>query len=81
MFHKRQRGSSRKLVWTEEQNREAPGCSECAWVFHPSSPSIGETMDEMRRNYHAQRSEEFASHDCAEHPRGTGANALSQSLP
>ena len=77
VLHKSQGTSSRKLVWVEEQNHEAPGCSECAWVFRSSSPSIGETMDEMRRNFHAQRSKEFASHDCAKYPRGKGAKASS----
>jgi hypothetical protein len=44
------------------------GYSECAWVFNPSGPPIGKTLDQMTRNFHAQLSEEFASHDCAEHP-------------
>jgi hypothetical protein len=55
VLHKSQGSSSRKLVWVEEQNGEAPGCSQCAWVFCSSSDSTGETMDEMRRNFHAQR--------------------------
>ena len=42
-----------------------------------SSDSTGETMDEMRRNFHAQRSKEFASHDCAKYPRSKGAKASS----
>ena len=75
MLHGSPGSSSRKLVWVEEQNGEAPGCSECAWVFRPSSPSGGETMDEMRRDFRAQRSKEFASHDCAKHPRRKVAKA------
>jgi hypothetical protein len=75
MLHRSQGSSSRKLVWVEEQNGEAPGCSECAWVFRPSSPSGGETMDEMRRDFRAQRSKEFASHDCTKHPRRKVAKA------
>jgi rubredoxin len=60
---------SRKTVWIKEENVMGWGCSECAWVFNPSGPPIGKTLDQMTRNFHAQLSEEFASHDCAEHPR------------
>jgi hypothetical protein len=28
---------SRKLVWIEQQRFRGFGCSECAWVFNPSS--------------------------------------------
>ena len=67
----------RKLIWVEEHNGEAPGCSQCAWVFCSSSPTTGETMDVMRRNFRAQRSKEFAAHDCTKHPKGKAAKASS----
>ncbi len=77
VFHKSQGSSSRKLIWVEEHNGEAPGCSQCAWVFCSSSPTTGETMDVMRRNFRAQRSKEFAAHDCTKHPKGKAAKASS----
>ena len=49
MRHKGQESSSRKLVWVEGQNFEGWGCSECAWVFNPSNPPIGKSLDEMTR--------------------------------
>jgi hypothetical protein len=61
--------SSRKLVRIEGQSFRGWGCSECAWVFHPSDPPIGKSLDEMKRNFQMQLSQEFASHDCPEHPR------------
>ena len=45
------------------------GCSECSWVFHPSDPPIGKSLDEMKRNFQMQLSHEFESHDCPEYPR------------
>jgi rubredoxin len=72
MLH--QENSSRELVWIEGQNVEGWGCSECSWVFNPSGPpAAGESLDEMKRTFRTQLSEEFASHACAEHPRVKGA--------
>jgi hypothetical protein len=67
MLHKGSESSSRKLVWVEGQSVEGWGCSECAWVFNPAGPAIGKTLDEMKRNFQMQLSEEFASHACAKH--------------
>ncbi len=68
MLH--QENSSRELVWIEGQIVEGWGCSECSWVFNPSGPpAAGESLDEMKRTFRTQLSEEFASHACAEHPR------------
>jgi rubredoxin len=53
--------SSRKLVWVEGQSFEGWGCSECAWVFNPSGPPTGKSLDEMKLNFQAQLSEEFMS--------------------
>jgi hypothetical protein len=50
------------------------GCSECSWVFKPSGrPAAGESLDERKRTFRTQLSEEFASHACAEPPRVKGA--------
>ena len=77
MRHKGQESSSRKLVWVEMQNFQGWGCSECAWVFNPSGPPTGESLDEMKRNFEVQLSEEFASHACVKRPRVKGAKASS----
>jgi rubredoxin len=77
MLHKGQDGSSRKLVWVEGPSVAAWGCSECAWVFTPSDPPIGKSLDEMKRNFQAHLSEEFASHACAKHRRVKGATPSS----
>jgi hypothetical protein len=59
----------RKLVWIEEQRFSGWGCSECAWVFNPSGPPTGDSLDEMMRNYEQHRDNDFADHFCAEHPK------------
>jgi hypothetical protein len=74
---KGQERSFRKLVLVETQGFKDWGCSECAWVFNPSGPPTGESLEDMKRNFQMQRSEEFASHDCAEHPRAKGATPSS----
>jgi hypothetical protein len=48
------------------------GCSECGWVFTASGPLVGDTIDEMTRQYESQRDSEFAAHVCAEYPRKIG---------
>jgi hypothetical protein len=57
----------RKLVWVENKNFEGFGCSECTWVFKPSSAIVKESLDEMKQAYADQRDKEFAAHVCAEH--------------
>jgi hypothetical protein len=61
----------RKMVWAERQNFQGWACSECAWVFNPSGPLVGKSIDEMKMYYAEQRDKEFASHICADHPRTT----------
>jgi hypothetical protein len=61
----------RKLVWGERPNFQGWACTECAWVFNPSGPFIGESLDEMKMHYEQQRDKEFTSHVCVEHPRAT----------
>ena len=69
MLHEGEESSSRKLVHIEEQSFRGWGCSECAWLFHPYDPPVGKSLDEMKRNFQMQLSEEFASHACEGHPR------------
>jgi hypothetical protein len=65
----------RKLVWVENRKFQGFGCSECNWVFNPSDALAGESLDEMKRKYEAQRDKEFAAHVCAKHPRATRPKA------
>jgi rubredoxin len=73
MLRKGPEGSSRKLVWVEGQSFEGWGCSECAWVFNPSGPPTGDSLDEMKLNFQEQLSEEFMIHNCAPRPQVKGA--------
>ena len=59
-------GRHRKLVWIEQQRFRGFGCSECAWVFNPSSAP----------NFELQRDKGFMLHICADHP---GARKLNNS--
>jgi hypothetical protein len=59
----------RKLVWVERPNFQGWACTECAWVFNPSWPLVGKTIDEMKTKFGEERDKEFGSHVCAEHPR------------
>ena len=61
----------RTLVWIERPNFQGWACSECAWVFKPSSQIVGNSIDEMKTKFGQERDKEFASHVCAEHPRAT----------
>ena len=61
----------RKLVWLVHPNFQGWGCSDCAWVFNPTGPPVGKSIDEMMIQYQQQRDKEFAAHVCAAHPRAT----------
>jgi hypothetical protein len=67
MLHRGQ-GSLRELIWIEQPSAVGWGCSECTWMFIPSGPPIGKSLDEMKKNFEQQRSKEFAGHDCARQP-------------
>jgi hypothetical protein len=55
---------SRKLVRFASEGYLRFGCSDCNWVFNPSGAAVGETIDEMKRKYLAERDKEFAGHVC-----------------
>jgi hypothetical protein len=61
----------RKLVWAERPNFQGWACTACVWVFNPSGPLVGDSIDEMKMHYAQQRDKEFASHVCAEHAKAT----------
>ena len=63
----------RQLIWIQEPHFLGWGCSECAWVFSPAGPPIGNSLQEMKEHYLLQRDEESAAHVCAEHPRAKKA--------
>jgi hypothetical protein len=81
MLHQGQESLSRKLVWVEgrveEQSFGGWGCSECAWFFNLPDFPVGNSLDEMKWNFRAQLSDEFASHDCAKRPRAKGEKLAS----
>jgi hypothetical protein len=54
----------RKLEWIQSENFQGFGCSECNWKFKPSGALVGDSIDEMKRKYEAQRDKEFAAHTC-----------------
>jgi hypothetical protein len=59
----------RRLRWIEEPRFQGFGCSECAWVFNPSGPPDGNSLQEMKEYFERRRDQEFAIHLCTEHPR------------
>ena len=63
----------RTMTWIEESRFQGSGCSECAWVFSPSGPPIGDSLPEMKELYERRRDREFADHVYAEHPRSKNA--------
>ena len=54
----------RTLTWIRETHFYGPGCSRCAWLFR----SAGSSLKKKKENYMRDCLEEFAVHDCAEHP-------------
>jgi hypothetical protein len=64
----------RHLIWIE--GRMVHGCSECDWLFNPSDPPIGESLNDMKSNFRASLSSEFDSHSCETSPRTATREAL-----
>ena len=63
----------RKLMRIQEPHFLGWGCSACAWVFKPSGPPTGNSLDEMMEIFKRGRDKEFAIHVCAEQPRAKRA--------
>ena len=59
----------RKMLWFTSVDRESWKCSDCSWVFHPSGPPLGDSLEEMKKNYENQRDKEFAAHVCSQQPK------------
>ncbi|MGC2764086.1 MAG: hypothetical protein WB607_01155 [Candidatus Acidiferrum sp.] len=65
---------ARKLVWLKNQNFHGFGCSECQWIFKSSGALIGNSLDEMKQKYEADRDKEFAAHVCGKFPKANNPN-------
>jgi len=63
----------RRLERIDRPNFLGFGCSGCNWRFDPSGVLIGDSLDEMKSKYEAERDKEFAAHVCAEHPSPKGS--------
>lgn len=59
----------RTLTWIREEHFYGPACSRCAWLFRPSGPPTGISLQQMKEDYVRRCNEEFAAHVCSEHPR------------
>jgi hypothetical protein len=66
--------TTRTLTWISETYFHGPACSRCAWLFRPSGPPMGISLQQMKENYMRRCNEEFAAHVCAEHPRAAKTN-------
>jgi hypothetical protein len=58
----------RRLKWIESPKFQGFGCSWCNWKFKPSGTLLGDSLEQMKRKYEADRDKEFAYHVCKEHP-------------
>jgi hypothetical protein len=64
----------RTLTWIREAHFHGPACSRCAWLFRPTGPPIGMSLQQMKENYLRRCNEEFSAHDCAEYPTAAKTN-------
>ncbi len=60
------------IIWLKSTQFEGWACSDCAWIFNPSGPPVGNSLEDMKQDFERQRDKEFASHFCARHPRTRG---------
>ncbi len=58
----------RQLVWINTDDFQGFGCSACPWRFKPSGAVVGESLEEMKLLYEAERNKEFATHVCTTVP-------------
>jgi hypothetical protein len=72
---------TRRIVWVRTPRMEAYTCFACAWAFRPSGPPLGDSLDEMMRNYEIQRDQEFVAHVCAQFPKSTIVRDDSKFIP
>jgi rubredoxin len=77
MLHNGQENPSRQLITINRRSFEGWSCSNCEWIFRPSGPPVGKSLDEMKQNYQRQLSQEFAAHACSNHKRAKVASRSS----
>jgi hypothetical protein len=53
----------RSLTWIRQTHFYGPGCSRCTWLFRPTGPPVGSSLQEMKENYLRYCNEEFLAHD------------------
>jgi hypothetical protein len=63
---------ARSLIWIANPKFQGFGCSKCSWVFEPSGPLVGVSLEVMKKDYEVQRDREFAKHVCK--PQSTKEN-------
>ena len=54
----------RGLAWIKSETFQGYGCSECDWKYKPSGALAGDSLDEMKKKYEAERNKEFTAHVC-----------------
>jgi hypothetical protein len=59
----------RSLKWIKSQNFQGFGCSECNWKFEPSGEPGGDSLDEMKRKYEAERAKAADNINCDAQPQ------------
>ncbi len=62
--------AGRRMI--QSQNSQGFGCSECNWKFRASGPLVGDSLDQMKRKYEAERDKEFAAHVCVSRHKHRG---------
>jgi rubredoxin len=60
-------------VGVEQERFQGWACSVCAWIFRGSGALDDKSIEEMKRQYEAERDKAFKSHVCVAHPRERGA--------
>jgi hypothetical protein len=58
----------RRLEWIKSQDFQGFGCSECNWKFNATGALAGNSLDEMKRRYEAERDKAFTAHVCLKWP-------------
>jgi hypothetical protein len=66
----------RTLKWMESHNFQGFGCSQCKWKFSPSGVPMGQSLDEMKQKYEADRDKEFAAHVCVKDQRSKAKDSI-----
>jgi len=55
----------RRMLWVKKLGLSCWGCSDCSWLFNPTSIPSGQSFDGIVRKFELQRDKAFAGHVCA----------------